>query len=271
MNSRSACSFGSSDFGIDVWPKIVKTPTGAVTSNVGGPSASTRVAGTSSSVRSRATAKVSERGETAAIRPTPRMRLRPSASASALLQVPSTVAGTQEPMDVTPTRDPMPEKPTTQLSAAPGVAPSEASARLYQPPHTTVSPVQGTGRGYWVFVEDLGRFEKAISDRSLGMIESNQLLAELSTIQRRERGELQVCQAVVDSREEVFKILHRRLSRKAKATMQKLWDEDSEGEDGDTTIKGVGDGDGDRDEEDAQGDPNPEASGSGERIEAMEE
>jgi len=118
-------------------------------------------------------------------------------------------------------------------------------------------------------MEDLGRFEKALSDRSMGAFESNQLLAELTTIQERENGELRVCQRAVESRQEVFSILQRRLARRAKNAMKKLLEDDSDEEDGDKTIRGLGEDEGE--EEDDEGEANAEAGGSGTRSEEMEE
>jgi len=280
-SSRSACSFGEDDFGIDKWPTLSKTKLGDEkrsasyarkdTSTIGDqerPSETVSGVGGSVFVLPKAPAKVSGKGGSIMIPSLPKLRLRPSTSASALLQTAPAVSDIQESVGAVSTRKSGPGRSNVPSPIIPTFAPSDPSVRLYQPPQTNVSPAQVTGRGQWVFVEDIGRFEKAISNTSLNASEIQQLRTELEMIRDRELSELRACQRLVDGREEMFGVLLKRLSKKAKEAMQKLLDEGSE-EEGDTTIRVLGEDEG---EEEGAGEvANAEAGGSGTRAEEMAE
>jgi len=270
-SKRAGCSFGKVDFGVDRWPRLNKTREGDIRRAASSGIKISIPAGgkgeVSSSKRSKAPAKASGQEELVAVRPTQKLKLRASTSASALLQTAPAVSEIQESVGVVSTLKSGPEKSAVRPSIIPTIAPSDPSVRLYQPPQTNVSPAQVTGRGQWVFVEDIGRFETALGNDSLGVSELQRLSTELSMIRERELAELRACQSLVEGRSELVQFLIKRLDKKAKRAMEKLLEDDSEDEDGNTTIRGLGEDEGE--EEDDEEEANAEAGGSGSRSGVM--
>ena len=284
MTSRSACFFKDGDFGIDEWPTVARTEEGDIrrrsshtrkgalpAGSKEGTSASTRGVGTSASVRSRAPAKVSEREEAIVVRPPPRLKLRPSASASALLQGTSATSKDQGSAGVGKSNNSGPENSNVPPPTIPVVTPSVteglAPSRVYHPPQTVVSPTQVGGRCQLLFLEDVGRFEEALSNDSLKAADCIQLWTELEMIRERERAELRACKSLVERRDGMISFFLEELNKKAERALQKLRESLPGEEDGDTTIRGPGDEEEDE-EEDGEGEPEVETVGAGESVEA---
>jgi len=271
-SKRAGCSFGKVDFGVDKWPRLNKTEEGDIRRAASSGIKISIPAGgkgeASLSKRSKAPVKASGQEEPITVCPTRKLKLRALTSASALLQTAPAVSEIQESVGVIPTRKSGLEKSAVRPSIIPTIAPSDPSVRLYQPPQTNVLLAQVTGRGQWVFVEDIGRFETALGNDSLGVSELQRLSTELSMIRERELAELRACQSLVEGHSELVQFLIKRLDKKAKRAMEKLLEDDSEDEDGNKTIRGLGE---DKGEEEGAGEVvNAEAGGSGIRNEEME-